>query len=335
MTLLRKLESFLQRHAADAEAIVVAISGGPDSVALLLALRGLLPQARLVAAHLNHCLRGAESDADEAFVQELSKKLGVECRTDRREVRAQAEGGNLEETARRIRYDWLQKIAEEHGLRWLATGHTADDQAETVLHRLLRGTGLRGLRGIAPIRSLQSPRASEASPRGITLIRPLLHVARSEVLEFLESRQQDFRSDGTNLDLTFTRNRIRHELLPLLAKNCNPEIARVLAQLAEQAEEAYGIIEAKAGQVLAEIELPRAGNLLIFERHRLAEVPRELVRELFRLVWVREGWPMGDIDFDAWNRLAGVAAGELQAVDLPGGITARLRERVVQLGPAS
>jgi tRNA(Ile)-lysidine synthase len=326
MTLVSKLDRFLQTLGADG--ILVAVSGGPDSVALLRGLREVRPALSLVAAHLNHRLRGEESDADAAFVQELCGTLGVKCCCDHCDVRARAdeEGNNLEATARGIRYDWLHKVAREQGLRWVATGHTADDQAETVLHRLLRGTGLRGLRGIAARRPLSAD---------VTLIRPLLQVTRAEVMEFLQARNQDFRTDRTNLDLTLTRNRIRHELLPFLAANYNPEIARVLAQVAEQADAAYSTMEAEAAGLLAQAELPRAGALLIFDRQRLAGAPRDRVREMFHLVWVREGWPTGQIDFDAWDRLAGVACGDLAAVDLPGGISARLRERVVQLGRVS
>jgi tRNA(Ile)-lysidine synthase len=328
MTLVSKLDRFLQTQQPGADGILVAVSGGPDSVALLRGLREAGPALPLVAAHLNHRLRGEESNADASFVQELCGTLGLKCCYDHCDVRARAEeeGNNLEATARRIRYDWLEKVASEQGLHWVATGHTADDQAETVLHRLLRGTGLRGLRGIAAQRPL--------SP-DVTLIRPLLHVTRAEVMEFLQTRNQDFCTDRTNLDLTLTRNRIRHELLPFLAANYNPEIARVLAQVAEQADEAYGAMEAEAARLLAQAERPRAGALLIFDRRHLAEAPRDRVREMFHLVWIREGWPTGQIDFDAWDRLARVACGDLAAVDLPGGISARLRERVVQLGRSS
>jgi tRNA(Ile)-lysidine synthase len=327
--LLHKLARSLQSLHWDGGSTTLAVSGGPDSVALLCAFHELHPEARLVIAHLNHQLRGDESDADEAFVAQLREQLGnpenVEYRHERMDVAAAAEGesANLEATARRIRYDWLRKVAQDTNSRWVATGHTADDQAETVLHRLLRGSGLRGLRGIAP-RQLLSPQ--------ITLIRPLLSVTRAEVMEFLTSRQMEFRLDRTNLDLSFTRNRIRHELLPLLADKYNPDIARILAQLAEQAEEAYHATESRAQNLLRDVELPRAGQVLVFDRPRLAAAPRDLIREMFRLVWLRESWPENDMTFEAWDRLAAVACGEAPAADLPAGIRARARERVVQVG---
>lgn len=321
---------------ADASAgVVVAVSGGADSVALTRALDAARdPHAPfpLVLAHLNHQLRGRDSDEDEEFVVALHAQLTAEgrpnlmlCRT-RRDVAAQAraEGANLEALARRERYRWLAEVARTHGMKYIATGHTANDQAETVLHRLLRGTGLRGLRGIAARRELEP---------GLEVVRPLLAATRADILAYLKEPGQPYREDATNFDLRYTRNRIRHELLPLLAQQYNPAIARVLASLAEQAEEAYRIEEAAALALLSEAELPRAGKLLIFDRRRLLTAPRHRVREMFRLVWTREDWPQGDMDRAAWERLARVVFDDLIAVDLPGSLQARRRDRVVQVGP--
>jgi tRNA(Ile)-lysidine synthase len=325
--LVGKVGRRLARLGAAPDGLVVAVSGGPDSVALLRALRAL-GVGRLVVAHLNHRLRGPESDADERFVAELVGALaaeahGLELRCDRIDVRARAGGDNLEAAARRLRYDWLGRVAQEAGLGGVATGHTADDQAETVLHRLLRGSGLKGLRGIAPRRPLCP---------GVTLLRPLLGVRRAEVLAYLEELGQPYRQDSSNLDLSRTRNRIRRELLPHLAEGYNPEVVAALGRLAEQAEEVYAAAEAEARALLAEAERPRAGALLVFERRSLAAAPRGRVREALRLVWEREGWPMAEMGFDAWERLAAVARGESAAVDLPGGVRARGRGRVVQVG---
>jgi tRNA(Ile)-lysidine synthase len=158
-------------------------------------------------------------------------------------------------------------------------------------------------------------------------------VTRSEVVEYLRAKGQAFRQDASNLDRRFTRNRIRHELLPYLETHYNPNMVPVLCGLAEQAAETYGRVEAKAGQLLAAAELPRAGALLIFDRRRLCEAPRSLVREVFRLAWSREEWPAARMGFKEWTRLAAVALGEAAAVDLPGSVRAVARDRVVQLGP--
>jgi tRNA(Ile)-lysidine synthase len=330
--LLSKVKQLLDRLGLRPGGMVLAVSGGPDSMALLHALLALRQSTdRLILAHLNHQLRGAESDADERFVQECYATLtarGVhelELRCARLDVAAQAlqESGNLESVARRLRYEWLTGLARETSVSLVATGHTADDQAETVLHRLLRGTGLKGLRGIAPRRPLAP---------GIELVRPLLDVRRCEVLAYLEQLGQAYRQDSSNEDRDFTRNRIRHDLLPHLSREYNPEVVTALTRLAEQVAEVYRHQEGLAKALLSEAEYPRADEMLIFDQHRLMTAPRQLLRDLFHLAWLREGWPLGKMGFCEWDRLAAVALGELTAVDLPGGIHARLRGRVVQVG---
>lgn len=328
--LLNKIEQFLRSVDMSGQPLVVAVSGGPDSVALLHALASH-ESPNLVIAHLNHQLRGQDSEDDERFVQELHDVLDaratarLELRRERVDVGAQArrEGGNLESVARRIRYDWLVQVARDVHAPFVATGHTANDQAETVLHRLLRGTGLKGLRGIAARRSLAS---------GIELIRPLLGVTRAEVLAYLEAEGQAYREDDSNNNRSYTRNRIRHELLPYLAQHYNPAIASTLCRLAEQAAGAYEHQERLAEDLLAEAERWRAGKLLVFAAARLAGQPRQLVREVFRLIWIREGWPLRSMGFREWDRLAAVALGEIGAVDLPGGIRALRHPHVIQIG---
>lgn len=325
------------RSLTDASAgVVVAVSGGADSVALARALdsaRALHALLPLVLAHLNHQLRGHDSDADEEFVESLHAQLTSAgapnltlCRASRDiAAQARAEGANLEALARRERYRWLAEVARAHGAKYIATGHTANDQAETVLHRLLRGTGLRGLRGIAARRQLEP---------GLTLIRPLLSATRADIIAYLNELEQPYREDASNRDPRFTRNRIRHDLLPHLAEHYNPATVRVLASLAEQADETYRIEEAAALALLSESELPRAGKLLIFDLGHLMTAPRHRVREMFHLVWQRENWPLGSMDHAAWQRLAGVVFDDSPRVDLPGGLHARRRDRVVQVGRA-
>jgi tRNA(Ile)-lysidine synthase len=310
--------------------VIVAVSGGPDSVALLLALVAM-DVGPLVMAHLNHQLRGPDSNADEDFVRELhatlsqAGKVTPDFYCERIDVagRARAEQDNLENTARRIRYAWLTTLAQDHKARYVATGHTADDQAETVLHRLMRGTGLKGLAGI-PARRKLAP--------GVEVVRPLLRVARAEVLAFLREQRQPYREDSSNLDARFTRNRIRHELLPSLAEHFNPAIVSVLCRLGEQAQEVYHDVEARARELFRQSELPRSALALVFDRHCLAAAPRHLIREVFHLAWEREQWPMSALTFEDWDRMAAVALGEVSAVDLPGGFRIQARDRVVQLG---
>jgi tRNA(Ile)-lysidine synthase len=315
--------------------VVAAVSGGADSVALLHALiaaRDLTSPFPVILAHLNHQLRGAESDADEAFAADLHHRLasaGIPAftlRIGRIDVAAQAraDGANLEATARRMRYHWLAEAAREAGAHWVATGHTADDQAETVLHRLLRGTGLQGLRGIAARRELEP---------GVGVVRPLLQTTRREIIAYLSQLNQPYREDSTNRDLAYTRNRIRLELLPYLAERYNPAVATALARLAEQADEVYRDEEAAAVSLLSAAELPRAGTILIFDRARLAAAPRRLTRAMLRFAWTREGWPLDAMNYDAWERLAGLVQGQAAGLDLPGRIRACIRGQVLQLGP--
>src|SRR5262249_9215391 len=290
--------------------------------------------ASLIIAHLNHQLRGEESNGDEEFVRLLHGRLqadgsaGLELRCERIDVaaRARQERNNLENVARRVRYDWLATVARNAGGALVATGHTADDQAETVLHRLLRGTSLKGLSGIAGRRPLEP---------GIEVVRPFLQVSRSEVLAYLEDLGQSYRQDSTNAHPGDTRNRIRHELLPHLAQDYNPAVVAVLCRLAEQAAAAQHDHATAAEQLLTLTELPRAGTLLVFDHVLLSGRPRHQVREMFWHVWRREGWPMGAMGYHEWERLASLVFGEVTCLDLPGRIRARRRERVVLLEPVS
>lgn len=333
--LVQRVRAHVRRLGDYDRGIVAAVSGGADSVALLHALiaaRDPVCPFPVILAHLNHQLRGAESDADEAFAADLHRRFvaaGVPTlaiRLERIDVAAQAraEIANLEATARRVRYHWLTKVAREAGVRWIATGHSADDQAETVLHRLLRGTGLQGLRGIAARRELES---------GVGLVRPLLQTTRTEIIAYLAQLDQPFRQDSTNRDLSYTRNRIRLELLPYLAERYNPAVAVALARLAEQANEVFQDEEAAAFSLLSAAELPRAGTMLILDRTRLTAAPRRLTRAALRFAWAREHWPLDAMSYDAWDRLTAVAYGEADGLDLPGRIHARLRGQVLQIGP--
>lgn len=312
---LREVRRFAATHPGLG---VVAVSGGADSVALLRALHAT--GAHVAVAHVNHQLRGVESDADEAFVRDLCAALAVPFHLRSADVAGLAGGANLESTARRVRYEFFAELAYELGAAWIATAHTADDQAETVLHRLIRGTGLQGLRGIA----------AERSAEGVTLHRPLLAVTRADILAYLAEIGQPYRTDRTNADTAFTRNRIRHELLPLL-KSFNPEIVNALAHLAEHANEAHEVITAAAAELLARAECPRAANAVILDVAALGSAPRGLARVALRLVWEREGWPVSEMSFAAWERAVEVACGAACACDFPAGVTMRRSGKVVQL----
>ena len=311
-----KLAPFFERYNLTHATGIVAVSGGPDSVALAhLLVQAKMP--RLILAHVNHLLRGDESDADEAFVRSLPERWpGIICHTTRIAVAALAkdEADNLEAVARRERYRWFTQLARAEGAAWIATGHTADDQAETVLFRLLRGTGVLGLGAMSPCRRLDD---------GLSLVRPLLTTRRQTLLDYLHGNQIPYRVDSSNRERRFTRNRLRLELLPTLEREYNPAIVAALCRLAEQAGEIHAETAQHARQLLHEVELSRAGEILVFAADRLQHATPNLIREMFRLVWDREAWPMGEMDFERWQRLVEIVRGSRSAWDFPGKVQAR------------
>ena len=223
--------------------VLLAISGGADSVALLRAAVALKTagEGRLAAAHLNHQLRPGEADADEAMVVALCRRLGVACEVGRvqLDLTGPAGGDGLEAAARQARYQFLEATAARLGARYVVTAHTADDQAETILHRIVRGTGIGGLAGMARTRPLGPT----------TLIRPLLGFRRAELLAYLDDLGQSYRDDSSNQDIQFTRNRIRHELLPQLAEQFNAGVVDALLRLGSLAGEVQAVIDALTGEL--------------------------------------------------------------------------------------
>jgi tRNA(Ile)-lysidine synthase len=248
---LKPLEQYLRRHrlVRPGERVGVAVSGGADSVALLRALAELAPELGVVlfVLHLNHQLRGADSEADKSFVAALAKQLDLDCFVVSCDVAASAARWklSLEAAGRRERYNFFQLAAAALRLDCVATAHTRDDQAETVLLRLLRGTGTSGLAGILRSCDLLSvcdrssasscvPSATPSAPAA-RLIRPLLATSRQQVEEYLTSLGQPFRQDASNADPRFLRNRVRAELLPALERDYNPQLRQALCETAEVA----------------------------------------------------------------------------------------------------
>jgi tRNA(Ile)-lysidine synthase len=213
--------------------VVVAVSGGADSVCLLHVLRELNATISGIA-HFNHKLRGEASEEDERFVAAMAGRFGIAF--FRSEARVDLAGDNLEQAGRRARRSFFQTLIRDGVCDRVALGHTRDDQAETVLFRVLRGSGLTGLAGIHPV--------SEG------LIRPLIGVRRSQVEDFLRSRNVTWREDATNRETRFARNRIRHELMPQLAKDWNPQIVEALANLGDLAYEEEEYWSAQASRTI-------------------------------------------------------------------------------------
>jgi tRNA(Ile)-lysidine synthase len=247
--------------------ILCAVSGGPDSIALLLIMLRLREHYgfEVLTAHFDHQLR-PDSRGDLEFVRDLCRDLGVECVTGEGDVRARATEARsgIEATARDMRYGFLNFVAGNVHADRIATGHTRDDQVETVLHRILRGTGVRGLRGIAP-------RAPSPGAGAVDVIRPLLRLTRADVLDVCAEAGITPRLDASNASADYTRNRLRHELLPAIA-TIEPGAPRKLLELAESAREAFVYIERDAA---AAQPLERRGEGALFAIDALRRLPGE------------------------------------------------------------
>ena len=312
----------LRRHIHDTglaepgDRLLVAVSGGPDSTALLLALCRIgegFP-FEVAAAHLHHGIRAA-ADEDERFVVRLCDSLGVPLVRDRVDVPALARehGRGLEDSARRARYRFLRERAIEVGAGRVALGHTADDQAETVLMNIIRGCGRRGLGGMPPVRPLGHWDGLPDAPR-VLLIRPLLRTTRREVEDFLRASDVAACEDESNKSPDFFRNRVRHHLLPLLAEGYNPQVARVLADTAEllRAEDEY--LDERARAELGGSEYIAVGQLL--------GAPAWLGRRLLRLAY-EDACPRGELAFDHVEAVLGLCRSEGDGeVSLPVSISA-------------
>lgn len=326
MSLYSDVVKYVKREGLfdGAATVVVALSGGPDSVCLLDVLslmreRGDFSGA-IVAAHLNHSLRGAESEADESFVRGLCAREGITLeveKVDVGELHRKMLGATLEEAARKIRYEFLRRVAGQHNATHIATGHNADDQAETVLHRLIRGSGLRGICGMRAMRPL-------APDTNILLVRPLLETPRKDILEHLGDRGLAARFDSTNFDTDFLRNKIRHSLLPLIEAGYNPMFRDALLRTARAADHANEFLALHAEKAIAVC----VDNDQIDIEKFLAVHPalRPLVIEAAAKSATQT--QLSAVHFDAISELAESGQGGAQ-LDIPGAIVRKVRGKLI------
>ena len=294
---------------ARGSALVVGLSGGADSVALTDALAALRRRRgfRLVAAHLDHGLRPGSAD-DATFCAELCRRLDVSFRRGEADVRARAarERGGLEQAARRERYAFLRRVRDEERAAAIAVAHTRDDQAETLLLRLLRGAGATGLAGMRP--------------RAGDLLRPLLAVSREEVLAHLRERGLAWREDPSNADTAHRRNRVRHELLPYLEERFNPAIRAALARTAGLLADEAAHVRREAEEHLAIASRPE-GEALVLARAPLAAAPTAVARAVLRQALLRTGGlaQVGALHVERVLDLARAKAPSGRRLPLPGG----------------
>ncbi len=305
--------------------VLVGVSGGPDSVALTRSLAHLKGDGpgRLVVAHFEHGWRPEAQLGDRQFVEELAAKLDLPFVSGAATGEGIPSGTGLEAAARVERFRFFDEVAQRYGARYLALGHTRDDHIETILQRILRGTGPRGLAGIPVARAWRE---------GAAIVHPLRNLRRCDVIAYLERLGQDYRRDETNEDLSRTRNRIRQRLLPLLREEFSPHVDEALLRLSEWAE----LYEHWVPHVLEPlwkkaitIPVPRR---VVVRCEELAAEPRLAVLELLRQVWDDRDWPQQSMDAPTWHRLADmVLAPDDSVAMLPGGVRAERREGLLVL----
>jgi tRNA(Ile)-lysidine synthase len=270
----RSIARAFERHKVpDASKIIVGLSGGADSVALmhgLLALRDKGAGYRIIAAHLNHGLRGSESDRDETFVRTLCARLGAELITEQAND-LNGSTGNLEERARIRRHEFLNRVADDFNARYIALAHHLDDQAETVLLRLMRGCGIAGASGMAEAGSGR-------------LLRPLLDLSRADVLGYLEALGESYITDSTNLGIANSRSRVRNELLPLLERDYAPGLRGRLSEFARELRSTDDFLTASAKAELRRRGATSQGGLELAGFAELHEVlAKAMLREYLRI----------------------------------------------------
>jgi tRNA(Ile)-lysidine synthase len=301
---------------SDSAKLMVGVSGGPDSLALLHVLTQLVDPARLVAAHLNHGFRKtAVSEAE--FVRRVAEDWGVCFESSVLDVPAIAaeSGESLEEAGRKARYAFFKTIADQYETPFILVGHHADDQAETVLMNLLRGTGLRGLRGMLPV----SPLVEDAN---YYVLRPFLTVGRQEIEVYCDAHKLTPVFDESNKDRTFFRNRIRQELLPLL-EDYNAGIRTHLCQLADMTAADVAVLDELAAQTWSQLVLDANGSVIVIDRSAWVALPVALQRLILRRVVVEKHPFLQDITFQAIEQARLVAERNEtgQRFHLPGGLT--------------
>jgi len=345
--MLRSLarELLAERLLKSDDAVVVGVSGGADSTALLHLLVGLnqttewhreggLP-LRLHVAHLNHQLRGDQSEQDAAFVQAAADSLSLPCTVDRRDVRVRQEAleppgegftragpqsGSVEEVARRERYAFFERVCLQVGSKVVAVGHHADDNAETILHRVLRGTGVRGLAGIPRSRVL-------SADSDIRVIRPLLSFTRAALRTYLADAGIAFREDASNASNEPMRNRIRNILLPRIEAEVNPQVREALTRLGEQAHWLQEFLQETVERTFESLIVSKTDQVLVLNADALARKSRIVQAELIRQAYVSFGMGEQDLSFihlvAALELIGDPTSGKL--VQLPGGMSVEKR----------
>ncbi|MEZ6191862.1 MAG: tRNA lysidine(34) synthetase TilS [Phycisphaerales bacterium] len=318
--LIKSVAHALRRRCGVAEGahILVAVSGGADSVGLLRAIDALKDRRRwrltVTVGHVQHHLRGQEAEGDARFVEELARQLKLP--RHRRDLDLSGEAGNMEAVARRLRYRALVEMARECGAHFIATGHHGDDQLETLLMRMLRGAGTRGMSGIVWRRWVGTGNRDQGSgggfepsassrppipdPRSLTLIRPMLAVSRSEIIDYLNVLNQPWREDHTNADLSRWRARLRAEVLPVLER-IRPGAGRRATQFADHLRGVHRVLDEAVASARAAVE--REGDTFMLKRETGKRLERVVLSGLLRGLLEETGVPEDKLGAKALGRV--------------------------------
>ncbi len=322
--LINKIEKTVKkfRMLDKGDSVLIGVSGGPDSVCLLYALNRLSRAWALTLniAHLNHKLRGEDSEKDADFVRKLAEKLRIPFYLEEIDAREEIKKRGLseEEGARILRYDFFCRKAKKIGAERIALGHTRDDQAETVLMRLIKGAGLLGLRGILPLRG----------EKGIIIVRPLFEVWRQEILAYLAEEKIAYRIDASNSNPAYFRNRIRNELLPYLVKEFNPQIKEILANTADNLGLTFEYLN-RQGRRKFNSAATRFNGKIILSSEKIKGFPAAIQREIFRETIRELKGNLRRIRYQHWKEFESLIQERPggSVVDLPGGISVEKNKR--------
>ncbi|MBU1912624.1 MAG: tRNA lysidine(34) synthetase TilS [Candidatus Omnitrophica bacterium] len=330
--------------------ILVGVSGGPDSITLLHVLNSLKKEYSLniIIAHLDHKFRGEESAADRKFCEDLAKKYNLEIMWEEIDVPgiAKEKGISPEEAARLARYDFFKRAAKEKNIDKIAVGHTRDDQAETVLMRVIRGAGMKGLGGISPVKEMMGNEAHPGSspgflgrnterplpirnlkgvvlwPRMYKIIRPLIEVSRKDVEDFIVETGLRFRKDSSNEKTIFTRNKIRLELIPLLEKDFNPNIKEVLSNMAENLQIENEFLSKYAKRKFKSVSKIRQEQILI-DSKKFKKLPEAIRKRVLRAALEELKGDLRRLTYQHWKEIEELIDNRPvnSIVDLPAGIS--------------
>lgn len=305
------------------DSVLLAVSGGPDSVFMMYAFARLARKLKLkkvAVCNLDHCLRGEESEEDSEFVRLEAGRLGMECYCKKVDIASVKDRKmSTEEAAREVRYRFFAEAAAKSGANILATGHTIDDQAETVLMRLIKGSSLKGLVGIAPVRALGE---------GLKVVRPLFELEKPDILCWLDSSGIRYRIDSSNLEDMYFRNVVRREIIPYLEKH-NPRLKRALVSLAEHLREDFEFIKEEKSRVAGKITSGAGTQVCLKD---IVVQPAAIRKEIMRDCLESAGGEVKKLNFRHWKEVDALLRSKVKgrSVDLPGAIrVTRTQDRII------